>query len=87
MQRQRLEPQAAYALWAKDYPPRPHNALMEIEQHSVLSLLPDVAGGTVVDAGCGSGRYLRALRKLGSNPIGIDLSGAMLLNATISGTK
>src|SRR5262245_37554195 len=28
---QRLNPQAAYALWAPSYPPRAHNALMEVE--------------------------------------------------------
>jgi malonyl-CoA O-methyltransferase len=76
-----LEPQAAYALWAATYPPNAHNALMVLEQRTVLSLLPGVARRTVVDAGCGSGRYLRELRALGADPIGIDLSAAMLARA------
>jgi malonyl-CoA O-methyltransferase len=76
-----LDPQAAYALWAASYPPRPHNPLMEVEQRAVLSLLPDLTGLTVLDAGCGTGRYLRALRALGAAPIGLDLSSAMLARA------
>jgi malonyl-CoA O-methyltransferase len=54
---------------------------MEIEQHTVLSLLPDVAGMTVLDAGCGTGRYLRELRARGAKAFGIDLSAAMLARA------
>jgi malonyl-CoA O-methyltransferase len=76
-----LEPQAAYELWAATYPPYPHNALMALEQQAVLSLLPDVAGSTVIDAGCGTGRYLRLLRERGANPIGVDLSASMLERA------
>lgn len=68
-------------MWAATYPPRPHNQLMEIEQQTVLSLLPDLAGMTVLDAGCGTGRYLRELSALGARPIGLDLSGAMLARA------
>jgi malonyl-CoA O-methyltransferase len=76
-----VDPQVAYAMWAATYPPRPHNQLMEIEQHSVLSLLPDLTGLTVLDAGCGTGRYLRELGALGARPIGVDLSRAMLARA------
>jgi malonyl-CoA O-methyltransferase len=79
--RTRLEPQAAYTLWAPTYPPHAHNPLMTLEQETVLALLPDLAGRTVVDAGCGSGRYLRQLRALGATPIGVDLSEAMLARA------
>ena len=78
---EKLEPQAAYALWAESYPPHPHNALMALEQQTVLSLLPNVRGLTVVDAGCGSGRYLRELHDVGAKPIGLDLSAAMLARA------
>ena len=79
--RRRLDPQAAYALWAQTYPPRAHNPLMAMEQSIVLSLLPPLAGLAVLDAGCGSGRYLRELRALGANPSGIDRSAAMLARA------
>jgi malonyl-CoA O-methyltransferase len=76
-----LEPQAAYAWWAASYPPRPHNALMALEQQTVLSLLPDVTGMTALDAGCGTGRYLRLLRDRGARAVGVDLSAAMLARA------
>lgn len=76
-----VDPQAAYAMWAPTYPPRPHNQLMEIEQQTILSLLPDLTGMTVLDAGCGTGRYLHQLRALGAKPIGLDLSAAMLARA------
>lgn len=78
---ERLEPQAAYALWAATYPPHAHNALMALEQQSVLSLLPKLDGLTVLDAGCGSGRYLGALRDHGASAVGIDLSAPMLAKA------
>jgi len=78
---ERVEPQAAYSLWAKTYPPRPHNPLMEIEQTTMLSLLPDVRGLTVLDAGCGTGRYLQELKNRGAFAVGMDLSQAMLSRA------
>ncbi len=77
----RLDPQTAYGHWAHTYPPRPHNRLMEIEQQTLLSLLPDVRRLTVLDAGCGSGRYLRELQSRGAAVIGIDLSRPMLERA------
>ena len=73
-----LEPQAAYALWAATYPPHPHNALMALEQQTVLSLLPDLRSVSALDAGCGTGRYLRLLHHRGARVVGIDLSVAML---------
>ena len=79
---EKLDPQSAYGLWAGSYPPRPHNPLMEVEHATVLALLPDVRGLTVLDAGCGSGRYLRALDERGAKAIGMDLSPAMLARAS-----
>lgn len=76
-----LDPQAAYSLWVKSYPPRPHNPLMELEHQTVLSLLPEVHGRTVLDAGCGTGRYLQELKARGAFVIGMDLSAAMLARA------
>jgi malonyl-CoA O-methyltransferase len=78
---ERLDPQPAYTLWAKNYPPRPHNPLMELEHKTVLSLLPDVYGRTVLDAGCGTGRYLQELKARGAFAVGMDLSAAMLNQA------
>jgi malonyl-CoA O-methyltransferase len=81
-----LDPQSAYALWAPTYAPEPHNRLMEIEQQTVLSLLPDVRGHAAIDAGCGSGRYVRELTARGAWVAGVDLSQPMLARArTIGG--
>src|SRR5262249_7386861 len=74
-----LNAREAYALWAKDYAAEPHNPFMRIEQQAMLELLPDVAGKTVLDVGCGSGRYLKILRERGALLLaGVDLSAAML---------
>jgi malonyl-CoA O-methyltransferase len=77
-----LDPDSAYALWAPTYPARPHNKLMEVEQAAMLELLADVAGKVVLDAGCGTGRYLDVLRSRKARAIGIDRSNAMLSRAT-----
>jgi malonyl-CoA O-methyltransferase len=84
---ERIDPQSAYGLWAGTYPPRPHNPLMEVEHETVLALLPDVRGLTVLDAGCGSGRYLQALAERGARTIGMDLSEAMLARAREATTR
>ena len=83
----RLDPQSAYGRWAHTYPPSPHNRLMEIEQETVLSLLPNVYGLTVLDAGCGTGRYLRELQGRGARAIGLDLSLPMLERARATSTR
>jgi malonyl-CoA O-methyltransferase len=71
----------AYAAWAPSYPPYAHNPLMEVEQTAMLSLLPPVAGRRVLDAGCGTGRYLHLLEALGARVVGMDLSAAMIARA------
>jgi malonyl-CoA O-methyltransferase len=78
-----LDPLAAYALWAPDYPAHAHNPVMQAEERAMLELMPAELGGmTVLDAGCGSGRYMRhALRRGAANVAGIDLSPAMLQRA------
>ena len=60
---------------------------MRIEQQTVLSLLPDVRNMAALDAGCGSGRYLKALQDRGAVAIGVDLSDAMLSRARMVGTR
>ncbi|MEO7912801.1 MAG: class I SAM-dependent methyltransferase [Roseiflexaceae bacterium] len=78
-----LAPAAAYALWAASYPPHAHNPLMLAEERAMLSLLPtDLRGRAVLDAGCGSGRYLlHALRRNARRALGVDLSAEMLARA------
>jgi malonyl-CoA O-methyltransferase len=84
---ERIDPQSAYSLWARNYPPRPHNALMAVEQQTVLSLLADVRDVTALDAGCGTGRYSRQLTLRGARAIGVDLSVAMLERARYDGAR
>src|SRR6476469_3903288 len=78
-----LAPAAAYALWAASYPPHAHNPLMLAEERAMLALLPgSLRGRSVLDAGCGSGRYLlHALRRGARRVLGVDLSGEMLARA------
>src|SRR5262245_50436542 len=78
-----LDPIAAYALWAANYPPRAHNPLMQAEERAMLSLLPgDLHGKSLLDAGCGSGRYLiHAIYRGARRLVGVDLSAEMLARA------
>lgn len=75
-----LEPAAAYALWAAAYPPSAHNPLMQAEERAMLALLPaDLSRARLLDAGCGSGRYLlHARRRRARQLLGVDLSAEML---------
>ncbi|MEA9565009.1 MULTISPECIES: methyltransferase domain-containing protein [unclassified Xanthomonas] len=78
-----LEPDAAYALWAQAYPPHAHNPVMQAEERAMLGLMPaTLQNQHVVDAGCGSGRYmLHALRRGARQVTGVDLSPQMLARA------
>jgi malonyl-CoA O-methyltransferase len=78
-----LDPAPAYALWAASYPPHAHNPLMLAEERAMLALLPaDLRDRAVLDAGCGSGRYLlHALRRGAQDVLGVDLSAEMLARA------
>jgi malonyl-CoA O-methyltransferase len=69
----------AYARWAATYPPRAHNALMQTEEASMKSLMPDLKGRTVLDLACGTGRYGLIARERGAKTvIGMDNSAEML---------
>jgi len=75
----RLSSRAAYALWASSYPPVPHNRFMEIEQATMLDLLPPLPGARVLDLACGSGRWGRVAAARGAaRVISLDDSAAML---------
>jgi malonyl-CoA O-methyltransferase len=78
-----LSPREAYALWAASYPAHAHNPLMLAEEQAMLALLPpDLNGMHILDAGCGSGRYLiHAASRGASHLVGVDLSQEMLLKA------
>lgn len=78
-----LDPADAYALWAPSYPARAHNPVMLAEERAMLGLLSqDLSGRNVLDAGCGTGRYMRYAMQRGAARIaGVDLSRDMLLRA------
>ena len=78
-----LAPAEAYALWAASYPAHAHNPVMQAEERAMLGLMPAALQGcAVLDAGCGSGRYiLHALRRGAARVTGVDLSPEMLERA------
>ena len=58
---------------------KPHNAYYE--RPATLSLLPDVAGKRVLDAGCGPGAYAEWLLDRGATVSGFDASPSMIAHA------
>ena len=72
--------QDAYNLLAEEYAARidtkPHNA--NYERPATLSLLPDVVGKQVLDAGCGPGVYTEWLVAHGANVVAIDANEKMV---------
>lgn len=58
---------------------KPHNAYYE--RPATLSLLPDVAGKRVLDAGCGPGAYAEWLLDRGAEVYAIDASPRMVEHA------
>lgn len=70
----------AYEALAKVYSEqintKPHNAYYE--RPATLSLLPNVKGKKVFDAGCGPGKYAEILTKRGAEVFGIDISPKMV---------
>lgn len=49
-----------------------------VERQAILGLLRPVTGERMLDVGCGTGRYARALAGRGVDVVGADPSGAML---------
>src|SRR5271156_6370980 len=77
-------PSEVFDNWAEVYDTQP-NPLLSLEQRILGSRLGDVRGLDILDAGCGTGRWLHQLA--GRSPrslIGVDISPAMLL---LAGTK
>ena len=55
---------------------KPHNAYYD--RPAMLSLLPDLSGRRVLDAGCGPGVYAEALVARGASVVACDMSERML---------
>jgi SAM-dependent methyltransferase len=70
----------AYELMAKEYnriiPTKDYNAFLE--RPATLSLLPDIKGKHVLDAGCGPGLYAEILLDRGAKVTAIDVSPKMI---------
>ncbi len=74
-------PAEVFDTWANVYDSQP-NPLLALEQRLLGPMLPDVRGLDVLDAGCGTGRWLHQLA--GRSPrslLGADISPQMLLLA------
>lgn len=65
--------------YAEDVKTNAYNA--EIEFPGTSSLVPDVDGERVLDAGCGTGHYTEWLVEQGADVLGIDVSEEMLGHA------
>lgn len=74
-----LPSRAAYARWAKFYPPHAHNPFMELETRVMRELLPDLHGKIVLDLACGTGRWGKEAQAHGAKQvISLDDSVDML---------
>jgi cytosine/adenosine deaminase-related metal-dependent hydrolase/ubiquinone/menaquinone biosynthesis C-methylase UbiE len=76
-----VSPSQAFDTWAQVYDEQP-NPLLLLEQRFLSQILPEINGLDVLDAGCGTGRWLQLLAS--SHPtslIGVDASAEMLRRA------
>ena len=65
--------------YAEKIDSKPHNAFYD--RPNTLSLLPDITGKRVLDAGCGPGKYAEILLAQGAQVVGVDLSPKMIEEA------
>jgi cytosine/adenosine deaminase-related metal-dependent hydrolase/ubiquinone/menaquinone biosynthesis C-methylase UbiE len=72
---------SAFDAWADVYDAQP-NPLLALEQRVLGPMLPDVRGLDVLDAGCGTGRWLTYLAERAPRSLtGVDVSEQMLAAA------
>lgn len=75
-------PSDVFDTWAEVYDEQP-NPLLALEQRFLSRMLPDVAGLDVLDAGCGTGRWLQLLAPhRPASSVGVDVSPQMLQRAS-----
>jgi ubiquinone/menaquinone biosynthesis C-methylase UbiE len=82
-----LRNRLAFAAWAPDYDAQP-NPLLTLEERYLKRVLPRISARDVLDAGCGSGRWLRYLNDQGPRSLkAIDPSEEMLCVAAAKKTS
>src|ERR1700733_3600983 len=74
-------PSDVFDTWAQVYDEQP-NPLLMLEQRFLVRMLPDSRGLDVLDAGCGTGRWLQLLAShRPASLTGVDASPQMLQRA------
>ena len=77
-----VSPSDVFNVWAQVYDEQP-NPLLALEQRFLSRMLPDVGGLDVLDAGCGTGRWLHLLAShQPTSLVGVDTSPEMLQRAS-----
>ena len=73
----RIDPRRGYDLWSDAYDTTP-NPVVRIDERITPGLVESRPGELVLDAGCGTGRSVTALRAGGGRVVGLDFSVGML---------
>jgi SAM-dependent methyltransferase len=73
----RVGAREGYDRWAETYEAT-DNPVVAMDERIALAVLEPKRGERVLDAGCGTGRHLRALAAAGTRPAGTDFSSGML---------
>src|SRR5438132_6224424 len=77
-----VSPSDVFDIWAQVYDEQP-NPLLALERRFLSRMLPDVGGLDVLDAGCGTGRWLQLLAShRPASLVGVDTSPEMLQRAS-----
>jgi cytosine/adenosine deaminase-related metal-dependent hydrolase/ubiquinone/menaquinone biosynthesis C-methylase UbiE len=78
-----VTPSDVFDAWARVYDEQP-NPLLSLEQRFLSRMLPVAAGLNILDAGCGTGRWLQFLAAhRPASLVGVDTSSEMLRRASI----
>lgn len=73
-----LSPKEGYDLWALSYA-QESNPIKDLSNRFVESMLPDLSGKTLLDAGCGTGHFCVYAQNHGASKItGVDFSQVMI---------
>ena len=75
-----VSPEAGYDLWARSWDRDP-SPIVALEERTIAPWLVGLRGKRIVDASCGTGRWLAHAEGEGARVAGFDLSAAMLAEA------